>query len=227
MKRRPWTTDELSYLRESYNSKDLGQIALELGRTPAAVSAKASELGIKISRNWTISDDEYIKAHYPTETASSIADHLYRSTDAIMGRAKALGVKKVIRRNDLWTEADDDMLRELYPVESDKELAVKFNRTPAAISMRAKKLHLRKVRKEPKQEIVKPVTVADLPIPCQTCIWREAENSRITRRNMNRYNSYCSFGLYNNRCRSGNPIGDHCPEHTPREVRKKKSEGNK
>ena len=44
---KPYTEEELTYIKNNYNTKTYKQIANKLGRTKAAISAKMFQLGVK------------------------------------------------------------------------------------------------------------------------------------------------------------------------------------
>ena len=47
---RPWTADELEYLKSHYGKMPTREIAAVLGRTPASVKSKANYIGIAYTK---------------------------------------------------------------------------------------------------------------------------------------------------------------------------------
>lgn len=52
-KKKPWSEEQLSYLREHYPSGAVCDISIYLGKSPGCVSAKAKELGLKKVEGWS------------------------------------------------------------------------------------------------------------------------------------------------------------------------------
>ena len=94
---RPWTEDELTYLREAYPRISSIDVAAHLGRSRDAVKAKALRLGIPTCgerRPWTKREIEYMRTHFPKRSAHDIADHLGRSLNAVALCASRHGFRK-------------------------------------------------------------------------------------------------------------------------------------
>lgn len=90
-----WLPEEIDRLRAWFgDDEDLGEVAVRLGRTLAAVQTKVVELGLRrnSSRLWSDLDDDYMTRHYGTEATSAVAAALGRSCGAVYARAGLLGL---------------------------------------------------------------------------------------------------------------------------------------
>lgn len=86
-----WTEDEVNVLRDFYRAIDLDVIAMELGRTRAAVAEKAHQMGLVQYRHWSQEDMQKLKEWYPRHTACELANKPSRSSEAIRYKARQLG----------------------------------------------------------------------------------------------------------------------------------------
>lgn len=91
---RYFTTAEEKTLRLEYGATPLVELAKRLGRTPAALAAKCSRMGLGRKRcaEWTPEDDEVIRRDYPTH-GTTIAEQLGRTKASVRHRARKLRVR--------------------------------------------------------------------------------------------------------------------------------------
>jgi len=94
---KPWTTAELSRLREMMaREMPREQIMRELGRTYQAIGSQNQRNGIvsRVQRAWTVYDDEsLIKAINKGQSVARVAADTDRTEKAIRARLDRLGVR--------------------------------------------------------------------------------------------------------------------------------------
>lgn len=92
MKRIPWTSDDVEYVRVNYPIVG-SKCAAALNRTVNSVKHKARELGVKAPTNrWSPEQDEKLKELYPDFGASYVANALSKSIPAVQQRAQKLKI---------------------------------------------------------------------------------------------------------------------------------------
>jgi len=101
---RPWTTEEVEFLKHNVGTMSQYAIAKHLGRPQGGINSKiksvlspgAHEPPTKTKRRpWSSGDLETLAQLYPTTNADVIASKLNRSRHAIISKAQALGVKAI------------------------------------------------------------------------------------------------------------------------------------
>jgi len=92
--RRPWTREEIEFLREYYGKIPAREIAEKLGRTPGAVRAKARVLGLSElrARPWTREEIETLKRLYGEVRQRELGKILHRSEHAVRTKLYELGL---------------------------------------------------------------------------------------------------------------------------------------
>ena len=91
-----WTPEEEKILDHCFGrSMTVAELAIELGRTEAAISAKAYRLGLgrRRLRPWSKEEDQVVVEMYAKHGSKIVAEKLGRSMDSVQHRAKKLGVK--------------------------------------------------------------------------------------------------------------------------------------
>jgi len=109
MNGRPWTPEEDARVRAAVGKRrargSVGweRLAREMGRTVAAVHARARTLGLaRPGTRWTRAEDAVLRAKWCEVAMRVLRQHLpYRTTRAIIGRAAALGLGAMDRRQGL------------------------------------------------------------------------------------------------------------------------------
>lgn len=90
-----WTESEEKMVAERYGSMTVHELARHLGRTPAAVAAKASRLGLgrRRTKAWTKADDALLVQFYETCGSSFVSARTGRTREAVKHRARKLGLR--------------------------------------------------------------------------------------------------------------------------------------
>lgn len=91
-----WTAGEEKILDQCYGrSMAVSELSRQLGRTEAAIAAKASRMGLgrRRCRAWSENDDSVVVDLYAKFGSKVVAEKLGRSIDAVKHRAKKLGVR--------------------------------------------------------------------------------------------------------------------------------------
>ena len=151
--RQRWTSSEDATLRDGYaNGLTCDEIGRALTRrTPTAVAARASRLGLATyARRWSPEDDRQLSRLLPLVAVDEVARALGRTPEAIRRRARKLGVTKTVRSDrrragSPWTAEDDAFLR-LHPHLNPAVLAVRLGRSDHAVVARLRRLGLREGR---------------------------------------------------------------------------------
>jgi len=103
-----WTPAEEKLLSECYGrTMTARRLASHLGRTEAAIHAKASRLGIERRLNvlWTDADDAVMRKHYTANGSAFVAKQLNRTRNSIKQRARKLGLKQDCKPEPAQAEA--------------------------------------------------------------------------------------------------------------------------
>lgn len=92
---KPWTREEIEYLRNNYKEKGDGEIASALKRTRNAVALKRRELKLKSNkRKWASNELKFLKENYSVMTDEEIAKILDRTRVAVKTTRQNMGLKK-------------------------------------------------------------------------------------------------------------------------------------
>lgn len=102
-----WTPREEKQLSEQWGLVTVARLSRMMGRTEAAIMAKASKLGLgrARSREWAASEDQAIRDGYPQNGPKPLAKQLGRSVDSVKHRARKLGVRREAGSHP-WVEAE-------------------------------------------------------------------------------------------------------------------------
>ena len=116
--RQRWTSSEDATLRDGYaNGLTCDEIGRALTRrTPTAVAARASRLGLATyARRWSPEDDRQLSRLLPLVAVDEVARALGRTPEAIRRRARKLGYQNRPFRppsgGNPWTAEEDAFLR--------------------------------------------------------------------------------------------------------------------
>jgi transcriptional regulator with XRE-family HTH domain len=112
MSHRPWTESELAILRSSYRHIPTRDIAIQLGRSPAAVQQRARLQGLAgpAPRRWTTADVDRLRRLAPGRSLADLVRVFGRSPDCVAEKLRALGIVG----RPVWTDAEEARLRELH-----------------------------------------------------------------------------------------------------------------
>jgi hypothetical protein len=140
-----YSPQEIIFIKKNYPLKGSHYVAKKLGRSPAAIKRKASELRVERQSilEWGPDEIEYLKKWYKKKRPSEIARHLKRTTGAVLVRARMLGLfKKFMRR---WTNDEEYYLLKNYRNMTYKQIGKHLNRTRRSVQHKAIKMRLVKM----------------------------------------------------------------------------------
>lgn len=154
-KGKPWTDEQIEYLKNNYKTTPVDEIAKVLGRSRKSIFEKASILGLSKDnyKIWTEEDLKYLKENYPTNKTSDVAQHLNRSEHAVRLKAEELGIRKQKKipksyhkstKVRTWTPEEEEYLRKHYPTEDVALIAKRLNRTPLSVYGKANYLGIKR-----------------------------------------------------------------------------------
>ncbi len=115
MKRRFWTKDETTFLKENFSKMWVNDIAICLDRSESSVHHKAQRLGLIHGRWWTEKEIEYVAQNYQKLSKKQIAEHVDKTITAI----ESLGAKLGVTNKNFYPE-------ERYCQDCGKKLANKY-----------------------------------------------------------------------------------------------------
>ena len=129
MRKKSWSEEEDSIIREFYPTEGKEITSRLKGRTLAAIRLRAYTLGIKLSEDvfkrnaWSEDDDNIIRSFYPEE-GEAVSERLPgRTISAIKIRASKLGVRyRGSNSYNVWTDEENEILNKYYPTEGDAVL---------------------------------------------------------------------------------------------------------
>lgn len=142
-----WGPAEDAILRAEYPRRNSQDIGIALGRSAAAVRARARYLNLdgtsrigksKYRQRWTEAEDTYLKEHYATQTAEVIAKALKRTTPSIRYRANSMGLVAGRTRGRFWTEYEENKLWQMWGIVPIAQIVEALDRSKDACVERAK-----------------------------------------------------------------------------------------
>lgn len=89
---RSWSDEEVKFVEENYSNTPTSEIAERLNRTPSAVEATASKIGIKKDKWWTKEDEDFVRRNYGKVSEDELANQLSRSLSSIAHKTSRLGL---------------------------------------------------------------------------------------------------------------------------------------
>ena len=149
-KSRPWTAEEIEYLRREYPSRGWW-VCRDLDRTKVAVRHKATALGLEnhykrpYHNGWSKEEDDVIRRLYATGGSTvCLAQIPKRSKSQIRHRAYLMGIKcPNNKRIGVWSAREKKIIKELYPTGGWEAVnAVLPHRTRDSIQGQARELHV-------------------------------------------------------------------------------------
>lgn len=84
--RKPWTEEEIMFLKNNYPQLNYEELAKRLKRTSMSVKGKISRLGLKSGYYWTNEEINYLKENYLTKSYKELSIHLNRKPDAVKAK---------------------------------------------------------------------------------------------------------------------------------------------
>ena len=95
MSGKPWSPDELTYLKDHYGKQSLSSLSQKLHRSTSSIQHQAKRQGLTkpVNRqNWTEAEINYLIKKYEKTGAVQIAKKLSRSTQSVRHKAVSLGL---------------------------------------------------------------------------------------------------------------------------------------
>jgi hypothetical protein len=136
-----WSPAEDRLLCDSYRNQSGVRIAQRLGRTVAAVRARAVTLGLEPKvRSWTAEEVRSLRDSYGVLDLEALALELGHTKAATAKKARALGLVQYRH----WSREDEQRLVQWYPRCPTRELADRLGRPYETVRDKAKRLGLRK-----------------------------------------------------------------------------------
>lgn len=109
-RRRHWSSEEVTWLKENEKTVTAQDAALHLGRTVTAVRYMIRKLGLAMRGDvqWSYAEDEYLVSNFHLKSIREIATKLKRDYHAVYFRAQTLGLGTVSERihRDMLTVKD-------------------------------------------------------------------------------------------------------------------------
>lgn len=133
---------DIILIKKYYPLRGGHYVAKMLGRSPAAIHRKASELRVERQSlvEWSTEEIEYLKKWYYKKRPSEIAHRLKRSTGSVLVRARMLGLfKKFFRK---WTDDEEHFLKKYFLNMTYKQIGKHLNRTTRSVQHHASKMKL-------------------------------------------------------------------------------------
>lgn len=161
-----WQLDDLEYLRQNYENKDIPfeEIKSFLGRSKNSITAKALSLGLKRNRlKLGSADIDWLKSNYANTQNEEIRKKLDISELTLRAYIKRFGLAKKngferemydkgVKINVPFSQSEIAYLRENYPNPniSVREMAKHLNRTLSSIKGKAINLNIERITKKGK-----------------------------------------------------------------------------
>lgn len=146
---RVWTERELEFLRDSYRSCSVVEIAAKLHRTEQAVRNKAFQLDLGRCQAMTLDDIELLKRLQARQlSAQRIAKLMRRSTPYIRRKCAELDLRT--KTNKCWTPKEDEQIALLAARgATDKEIAAALRCSITSVRARRRTLKVKPARARP------------------------------------------------------------------------------
>lgn len=151
-----WSAEDLETLRAELGSRPLPELARLLGRSPAEVEAKLSDLdGGSRSGGWSSDEVQRFKRLYGRRTDRDLARSFQRTPEAIRRMARHLALAKdkaFLRRLEganatrmpRWSSEELERLVELYPNTPNLDIAHRLGRSVKSVVSKAHHMGLKK-----------------------------------------------------------------------------------
>jgi hypothetical protein len=141
---RPYSPQEIIFIKKHYPLKGAEYVAQKLGRSASSISVKAWSLRVerKSLLMWSEDEIKYLKKWYKKKRPSQIARHLGRTTSAVVSKAGLLGLQKFISRR--WNKDEEFFLIKNFRRMTYKQIARHLNRTRPSVQEKCVRLKLKK-----------------------------------------------------------------------------------
>ena len=159
---RPWTEQDIEYLRRHYGIMSRKQLAEALGRTVNTVQDRACKLGLTRqhtpSKRWSKKEEEFLRQQVGRMTKEELARKLGRSYNSVAGKIQMMGLSGSRSaggrggKGKVWSGEEEDLLRQKYATESIEELARLLGRSVNSIRGKIRMMGLHNSSGETKGE---------------------------------------------------------------------------
>lgn len=139
---RPYTTQEVDFIKDNYMRLTHQQIADQLGRPVQSINITCSRLGyIKARGPWQDNEIEYLKTHIKTKSLTELSIALKRSVHNVRTQVRALNLHAVRRK--AWTTKEVEYLKQHHERTPVSEMAQTLGRSIASIKSQITNLGFR------------------------------------------------------------------------------------
>lgn len=95
--RKPWTEEEVHFLKCNFPDLSYDEIAKKLNRTEMSIKGKIARMGLKSGYYWTSEEVSYLINNYQNKTYKELSKILNRPSDAIKKKAYSLKLPDKVR----------------------------------------------------------------------------------------------------------------------------------
>lgn len=93
--RKPFTEEEIKFLKENRDKMTNDQLAEKLERTVDSITHKLSRLGLSREEfHWTVAREKFLKNNFQSASYKKLAEQLGTTIPSVRARSKKLGLKK-------------------------------------------------------------------------------------------------------------------------------------
>ena len=152
MAKKPWTQEDEEFLRDHWMDMVPADIAKELGRSSASVSAMAQRLQLCKRREgncptrknlWTPEQDAYIQSHWQERTDEELAAAVGHTVSSTMARRHKLGLRfHESSKGPDWTDEEVNLMQDLWGTYTIPQIAKRLNRSVHAVKVKSTRLGL-------------------------------------------------------------------------------------
>lgn len=146
--KKKWSGKEVEIIKEFFPQGG-ARLVIEKGvnRSVREIGAKASNMGIKVSRGrnyWTEEEEEILRKYYPTEGINVAARLEGRDELNIRNKVRYM---KLNGPTNKWSDEEVEILKKYYPTEGRKVVERLPNKTPSNVYYKASLMKLSKKNK--------------------------------------------------------------------------------
>ena len=135
-----YTTEELEYIQENYNSMTANELAVKLNKSVGSINNATRKMGLikQPHSKWTDAEIEFLKNNYINMTSEEISCHVHHTVDAVNAMRDRLN----LIRNQSWSDDEIQFLKDNFESTLFSELSKTLNRTEGAIRAKCFDLNL-------------------------------------------------------------------------------------
>ena len=138
---KPWTDDEIDYLKNNYLEKTSEDIGKYLNRSVHSINAERDRLGLIRNEEWTDDEITYITNNFISMTHAEIGKVLNRTEQAV--RAKCFDLD-LFKKELPWSDYEINFVKDYYMEMKTSDISKILNRTNSAIELKASRMGLKK-----------------------------------------------------------------------------------